>query len=240
MANGTGRHIFTKDDWKATDPVYTVRSNDASHETIGVTAPVVFFDDFLGDSISVLWTTTATNSTTALVATQPHGVCAFTHDATDEAQTSELDFGDVVCFDPNKALVAEFRVNLALAPTVLNEMYFGLTSDNDVASESKDIHASFAFDGSSALLVSADDGSTDGAAAATGHTGADGTWFICKIDMTTLSAVTFSVNGSIVSTLDMSNINATDYLQPYIICYKASGVGVGTLEVDYVKIWSKR
>lgn len=236
----SGRNIWTNDDWAATD-AYPTMIQRQSKETINVMAPLYFYDDFLGDSVDAKWDVTQSNeSTVAVVATQPNGVVAFTHTGTSESQQANIDWGDIVSLNPNKDLVAEFRINLAVAPTDVVEMYFGLTSDNDAASESKDIHASFAFDGSSSLLISADDGSTDGTPIDTGLDGADGTWYICKIDMGDLSSVKFYVNGTQMAALDMSNIGATDYLQPYISSYKSTGTGVGTLELDYVKIWSKR
>lgn len=223
----SGRNIWTVDDWAPGEDIPVMRVKQTK-ETLNVMAPVTWKDDFLGYQLLTsetgstgLWDVTASNSSTvALVSTQPHGVAALTLTSDSEAQQANLDFGDVVPFDPNKGLVAEFRINMAVTPTDVAEIFFGLTDDNDVASESKDIHASFRFDGSADLYVSHDDGSTD-SAVDTGFDGADGTWYVCRIDMTDLEEVTFHVNGTLVATADMSNVSQTDYLQPYITAYKA-------------------
>lgn len=223
-------------------------------ETTTVDAPVFFCDDFLGKQLMLSetgstgrWedTLVSSNSTVAIVSATdaPNGVMAVALTSDSEEQQARLDFGDVEGFNPNKYLQVEFRVNLAVTPTLVAEISFGLSGAANKVTESQGDHVSFIFDGSVNLLVSTDDGTTDTTATDTTIDGADGTYLVCRIDLTELDDVKFFVNGSRVlgsTTFDVSGLAATDYLQPYVQAYKASGAGVGTLEVDYVKAWSIR
>jgi len=56
--------------------------------------------------------------------------------------------------------------------------------------------------------------------------------------------VKFFVDGQRVcsdTTFDMSNLSASEQqMQPYFSLDKASGTGLGTLDIDYVKIFQTR
>jgi hypothetical protein len=112
--------------------------------------------------------------------------------------------------------------------------------DKDTVAES----AWFRLDASGALDVETDDGSTNTDDTSTGLTLVAGTYYIFRIDFSDLTDVKFYVNGAryaASTTHDLSALTATTGLfQPYFSIDKAVSVGVGTMDVDYVKIWGAR
>ena len=48
----------------------------------------------------------------------------------------------------------------------------------------------------------------------------------------------FTIDGVAVATA--STFGTAGKSQPFIGCYKASGAGLGVLQLDYIKIWQNR
>ena len=49
------------------------------------------------------------------------------------------------------------------------------------------------------------------------------------------------MNVATATTFDLSNLtDAEGLMQPYFSLDKASGTGLGTFDIDYVRIWSER
>ena len=72
---------------------------------------------------------------------------------------------------------------------------------------------------------------------------AAGAFHIFKIDAGNVADVQFFIDGVRVSTPSQMSFAATGanaILQPYLAMYKASGTGVGTLQIDMVQIASNR
>ena len=68
-------------------------------------------------------------------------------------------------------------------------------------------------------------------------------WHIYRIDATNLTDVAFYIDGNRVNADNSINFAATGtlaVLQPYLAAYKASGTGVATLTIDYVRAWMNR
>ena len=70
-----------------------------------------------------------------------------------------------------------------------------------------------------------------------------GEWHTFEIDFSDTSAITFYVDGAAVidaapTTFDMDQY--TGSLQPYFSLDKASGTGLGTLDIDWVEIICSR
>ena len=99
-------------------------------------------------------------------------------------------------------------------------------------------------DASGALDVETGDTTNNNDDTTTGLTLVAGTFNRFRIDFMDISDVKFYVDGARVAsgtTFDMSNLTSAEaQFQPYISLDKASGTGVGTLLVDYVRIWAKR
>jgi hypothetical protein len=105
-------------------------------------------------------------------------------------------------------------------------------------------HAWFRWQASAVLLTESDDTTNNNDDTATGLTTVVDTYGIYRIDFTDLTSVKFYVDGvrvSAATTFDMSNLSAAEkIMQPYFSLDKASGTGVGTLQIDYVRLWGPR
>lgn len=225
---------------------------DAStFETLMTTFPVQFVEDFLGatgggpfDASTVWHVVDVGDATEAIVADSSNGQFLLHLAATTEAEDAVLYMNDNKPFDVGNGLIFETRVNMAVAPGSGVCAVFGMAGDHNLAKDSVTEHAWFRFDASMACKVESDDTTNDNDDEATGHTAVAGTYDIYRIDFTTLSDVKFFINGARVAsstTFDMSNLTAGEQqMQPYFSLDKASGAGLGDINIDYVKIFSNR
>ena len=223
------------------------------HETVLPVANVVLTDDFLGKALEtvVKWTTkdtSAVGSTTpALVADGASGILTCMLDATNEKQESGLYGNDDRNLVLNQGLIAEFRIRPAVLPTGQAELYFGLAGNYvegpiAEADAGPAEHILFCFDGSGAIKIFTDDTANDNNAVATGVTLLASEWAVCRIDCADPANVLFFINGERVAsstTFNMSTVAALA-LQLFIMAHKETGTGLGTLYVDYVRIWQNR
>lgn len=222
-------------------------------ETILPVSPIYFYDDFIGNQYDfygsgldtgAVWSTTETslNAAIGVVADTANGVIGMALSTDSEAERAVLCFGGQECFSVYNGLIFEARVYVAVAPTGNAEIIVGVAGDDNSTADSVDTHAWFKLLGSAAtaLLWESDDGTTDdddNAAATVAAT----TWYVLRIDATDSSHVRFYVDGVSVGEADIDQVDATTGLvQPYIALQKASGSGVGTLYVDYVRVWANR
>ena len=225
---------------------------DAStFETLMTTFPVQFVEDFLGatgggpfDASTVWHVVDVGDATEAIVADSSNGQFLLHIASTTEAEDAVLYMNDNKPFDVGNGLIFETRVNMAVAPGSGVCAVFGMAGDHNLAKDSVTEHAWFRFDASMACKVESDDTTNDNDDEATGHTAVAGTYDIYRIDFTTLSDVKFFINGARVAsstTFDMSNLTAGEQqMQPYFSLDKASGAGLGDINIDYVKIFSNR
>lgn len=215
-------------------------------------APCVFEDDFFGaatilsDLTTSPWTAidvSVSGNTTPLVAADAaNGIARLPLDSTSEAQRSGLYFGDQRPFVLNQGLVIEMRVALQTLPTLLSEAVWGLAGDDNAVADSVAESIWFKADGNGVIVVEQDDGTNTNDDIATGTTLTAGTFAIFRIDCTTIADVLFFINGANVAagtTFDMSAV-AGLALQPYASINKASGAGLGVLDVDLVRVWQAR
>lgn len=219
-----------------------------TQEQVAPVAPVVFYDDYLGKGLQTtdIWTvvdvSTSGNTTPLISADAANGVARFPLDVTGEAQESGFTFGNQRPFVLNQGLVWEARVALAVLPTLVAEAVWGLAGDKNAAADSVAEGIWFKADGSGAIVAESDDTANNNDDVATGVTVTAGEFRIYRIDCTTITDVRFYIDGERVAagtTFDMSTV-PTLKLQPYFHIAKASGAGLGTLDVDYVRVWQKR
>ncbi len=217
-------------------------------ETVSPTAPVVFTDDFLYKTLNVTdyWTaidvSAAGLTTPAVVADAANGVARLPLDVTSEAQESGLTFGDQRCFILNQGLVFEARVSLSTLPTLLGIAVWGMAGDKNAVANTVAESAWFRADGSGAITVETDDTVNEQTLISTGTTVLATDTKIYKIDFTTITDVKFYIDGTRVAastTFNMSNVAGLK-LQPYFHIAKASGAGLGVMDVDKVNVWQKR
>jgi hypothetical protein len=222
----------------------------STHEHVAPLAPVVFKEDFLGTLNADHWTAVDENGATeAKVANQPGGVFRLHLASNSEKEEAVIYRNDSLEFNVDKGLIAEFVVSITTLPTDIAEMYFGMTSayvEGVLASGDNGplVHAVFMLDGSGAVTIHTDDNvSVDNDAVATGVTltASSTARHVFRIDFTDPADVLFFIDGVRVAsatTFDMSAGSIS--LQPLAACFKASGAGVGDLDIDCIKIWAKR
>ena len=226
---------------------------DTGYETVNPVAPVTFYDDFLNTQLRTVasgiegWTvlSVGTPTTEAILANQHGGVYTIALAATSEKETCGLTWGDALNWNIDKGPIFEIRAKISVAPTDLAEIYFGFANahaDGPLSVDGPTIHAMFDFDGSLTPGIYTDDDSTDHAVVSTGVLCTTGAYNIFRIDMTDASNVKFFIDGVGVGTSDTFIMtNGTNVVvQPYIMAHKESGTGVGTINVDYVRVWCGR
>lgn len=223
----------------------------SGRETITPLAPVYFYDDFIGyklnkyttaESTNAPWLTIETQLNAGLVLTADAHSVSFVLDTDDNASRAVLYFGDQECFDGYVGCVFEARVRNTVACTDAAEIIIGLAGADNATADSIDVNAWFRVLAAAptTLLWETDDNSTnddDNDASTTLDTS---TWYVLRIEMNATEA-RFYVDGTHVGTGVMTALTTTTgMVQPYIAVQKASGTGVGTLLVDYVRVWGNR
>lgn len=214
-------------------------------ETTTTFAPRQQFEDFEGAAIDAnKWLYTDAGAATEAL----NGVsgAVFTFDATNENQEAGIvNQNNVLAWDISKGLVIEFRAALTVLPTLVAEAHLGVLGESQVddkqiaAADDYAEHACFVADGSGAIVIYTDDGTNDNDAVATGVTVLAGAYHVYRIDFTDDENVKFYIDGDSVAgttTFDMSDI-ASPLVQPYVNMTKHDGAGLGTLTLDYIKIW---
>lgn len=229
--------------------------DDSTHERVLPVAPLVYVDDFFrgktvipaaaSEEAGVDWSKKivgAAPPTVAGVADSANGVvaCALTSDS--QEQEALLTWSDERNFSLEQGCVFEARVKVAVLPTLVAEAVFGLCGDYVKGPDNVTHSVFFTADGSGEVFCEMDDAATD-RSTTSGVTVLATEWHTYRIDATDVSDVKFYIDGVGVATGTTFAYAATGsdaILQPYLGCYKASGAGVGTLYVDYVRIWQKR
>jgi hypothetical protein len=211
-----------------------------------------FKDDFLGGNVLTAattpgvgpWKLTVTGAAppTAAMATPSNGgALLFTLTAGDEVQNVCLDFNNILAFDIDQLLSAEFRVQCVASVTSAVSIGFGLQSarNNDLAATTA--HAQFRIIGNNNVVVETDDDVLDNNLIATGKTlGAAYKRFYIDFSGGKKN-VKFYIDGERVAaskTFDMSNYSAS--LQPFLQIQKTTGTQTGTATIDYVCVKARR
>jgi hypothetical protein len=218
---------------------------NTTQERVLPLAPVMFYDDFLGNAIvAAAWgTRDAGAATEAVVADAPNGVVGLTLDATNEVQVAGIDWTDQRTLVLNQGLVFEARFRLSVLPTGAVVAVVGLCGDFNAAVNTVAESIWFRADGSGVITVENDDTVHETSQVATGKTLTTADWIIGRIDCTDITDVKFFINGDRVAsgtTFNMSQV-AGLALQPVArIGKEGAATSIGTLQVDYVRAWQKR
>lgn len=231
--------------------------DSVSHEVVARMASLAYFDDFVGAGAVVVpaagsaengmdWVKKivgAAPPTVAGVADAIGGQVACALTATSEKQDAGLYWGDQLGIDVTKGAVVEVRFKLSVLPSAAGvQAVVGLASDWIDGPDNNTCYLQIGATANGALLVRSYDGVTQISAAA-GVTLTTADWAVLRIDATDLTDVKMFIDGAQVTTTGQIDFAATGtlaVLQPYTGMYKPSGTGVGTLVVDYVKIWANR
>lgn len=227
--------------------------DSGTNETLDILgAKVKFADDFKGLYIRTAaagyagWTVTDTGACTeAIIANQPAGIVGLTLAANDEEEEAGLTFGDALNFNLDKGLVFEAVLSANVLPTLLSECYFGLAGAYvkgtlAAADQGPLVHVVYNLDGGGAVTIHTDDnGGSDNNAVATGVTLVATVQHVFRIDIHAVTGVRFYIDGTRVAATTTFNVsNGTNVVvQPYVMCYKSAGAGLGQLYIDSVKVW---
>jgi len=236
--------------WNWHNTGHQVWYDKSTYETLKTSYPLYFYDDFLGsaggsvfDNTMIWQVVDVGNATEAIVADSSNGQFLLHLAANDEAEDAVLYQNDNKTFDVGNGLIFEARINMAVAPGTGVRAVAGMAGDHNLDKDTVTEAAWFSWAASLATAVETDD-TTNNTAAAAVATAVAGTYNIYRIDFTTLSDVKFFIDGVRVAsstTFDMSNLTASEQqMQPYFSLDKASGTGLGDMNIDYVKIWSNR
>ena len=240
--------------WNWHNTGHQVWYDKSTFETLQSTFPLQFYDDFLGSAggsvfdDTMVWgildVSAVGTVTTAIVADSSGGHFLLAHDAQAEDQDAVLSHNDNRNFDVGNGLIFEARVDVAVLPTLTAQAVFGMCGDHALDKDALLESAWFKLDGSGAIVVETDDTTNDNDDIATGVTAVPGTYNIFRIDFTTLANVKFFIDGVRVATgttFDMSNLTGAEWIQqPYFSLDKTGDAGLGSLNIDYVKIFSNR
>lgn len=100
----------------------------------------------------------------------------------------------------------------------------------------------FAARASGEIFCEIDDAGTD-SSVTSGVTATTAQWKRLKIDATAIADIKFYIDDVRVAsgtTFGFAGTGDDALMQPYVGCYKVSGVGVGVLKVDYARVWCQR
>ena len=217
-----------------------------NHETLDAVAPVQYVEDFLVpalDTTNRFCVRDTAGATETLLADQPGGVVQLLLTNAAEIQLAGIDWADERQFCAGYGPIAEFRTRFTTLPVNATTAVFGLCGDHNAAIDTVAESIWFRFDFSGDATVETDDTATETSKVSTGVTVVANAWHVYKIDMSNQADCHFYIDGVRVATgttFDMSN-SATLVLQPVARLDKgADALNLGVMEVDYVKIWSKR
>ncbi len=203
-----------------------------------------YYDDFMGDGASAEWDlVTLGNGTAGMVSTSGGAVELAMTSASGSAD-AVLDHFNVLSFDAHQALVWECRLRMTVAPAVTT--VFGMASDHVAGVVQDNIARSawFRLQASNSIRIETDDTDTNNDDKFVNQQIVVGTHNVFTIDFRDLTDVKFFVDGQrkpAGTTFDMSGLSAAEgLLQPYFSMDRSSGTSLGTMEIDYVKIWQDR
>lgn len=221
----------------------------ATFETLMNAFPKQFVEEFqgaAGGSVfdgTMIWNVVDVGDATEAIVADDDKFLLHIH-ATDEAEDAVLYQSDNKTFDVGEGLIFETRIDMAVSPGTGVVAVFGMCGDHNLDKDSATEAAWFRMDASLVLKVETDDTTNNEDDVATGITLVAGTNNIFRIDFTDLTDVKFFVDGARVAsgtTFDMSNLSAAEQkMQPYFSLDKASGTGLGDMNIDYVKCFSNR
>jgi len=229
-----------------------------TQETLVRLNPLVFEDDFVGaghtagvpaagsPTAGYAWVKKIVGSgppTVAIVANGAGGIAACTLAATSEKEDAALYMNDQLTFDVTKNLVFESRAAMAVLPSVAGvEMVLGLQSAWIDGPDNASYYLRFQANGSGLVNCQSYDGTTT-KSVSSGVTLVANAYHLFRIDATNVADVAYYIDGVRVNAVGSVGFAATGagaVLQLYASAYKASGTGVGTLNLDTMSVATDR
>lgn len=186
---------------------------------------------------------TAGTPTVGPVANAGGGIIRLALDATSEKQEATLYANDALAWDMTKSAVFEARISNHVIPSAAAvEVVFGLQSAWIDGPDNASFYARFQQLASGVINFQTKDGVNTLSKVDTTTMVVD-TFHIFRIDATDPTNVRFFVDGREISAPKQMSFAATGsnaILQPYVSVYKASGTGVGSVDVDMIQVGMNR
>ena len=232
--------------------------DSVTFETIPIGAHVKYEEDFHGLSLIAeetgspgRWETVevALNTAIGLLADYENGAVSLLFDVDSNAEDAVLYWGDNRGVNLKAAAQIEFRARVTVLPTLTAQIVMGMAGDHNLDPDTLTESAWFKFDESGVALCETDDTTNDNNDIAAGVTVLTTEWHVYRIDFSVLTDVRFYIDGVHVAsadsgtdtTFDMSNLSDSEaVMQPYFGMDKGADAGLGNLDIDYVRVWSKR
>jgi hypothetical protein len=244
----------TKAKWSAGGGAAEFYDNTSQERVLSLQG-VRLYEDFLNPSLvvpaagslesGVLWASKiigAAPPTVAGVANDLNGTVACTLTSASQKQDAEIYAGDQLCWSMLQGLQFEARVKLSVLPTGVGQATIGVAGAWADGHDAITYSAFFTARASGLLLCDTDDNVTDNDVTS-GITLTTADWAILRIDASDPLNIMFFVNGARVAaatTFGWAASAGNSKVQPFLGMYKASGAGVGTLTVDYVRLSQNR
>ncbi|TVQ38483.1 MAG: hypothetical protein EA384_09125 [Spirochaetaceae bacterium] len=223
-------------------------------ETVGVLKPVQFYDDFTGADLVFLETTATPGEgcvwtkkivgeappTVAKTANATNGLVAAALTAAEQKQDAAVHMNDQKEFSIAQGAIFEARAALTALPTGNGVASLGLWSDWVDGGAARRVGFEIAAD--LKIVAESDDGADD-INEETGIEAELNKYYIFRIDCSVQADIKFYIDGVRVAggtTFANAANAANSKCQPHLGMYKSGGTGVGTLSVDYVRVWQNR
>lgn len=229
-----------------------------TQETLVRLNPMVFEDDFVGAGHTAgipasgspvagyAWVKKivgAAPPTVAIVSNSAGGVVACALAASSEKEDAALYCNDQLTFDVTKNLVFESRASFAVLPSVAGvEIVLGLQSAWIDGPDNASFYLRFQANGSGLVNCQSFDGTTT-KSVSSGVTLVANAYHLFRIDASNVADIAFYIDGARVNAVGSVAFAATGssaVLQLYASAYKASGTGVGTLNLDTMMVATDR
>ena len=243
---------------------YEFETASGTFETTASAAPFQFGDDFVGaghtagvpaagsPAAGYPWVKKIVGTPTgvALSSNASGGIMQCALAATSEAEEASLYFNDSLVFNTLSVGQIEWRAQLAVIPTGVAQAFLGVGSAWVGGPLNLARYMGFIWNSSGALYITTKDGNGDTYSFAAAQIGGsaittDNTLYhVYRIDWSNASDVAFYVDGNRVNAVGSVIWNpssaANAILQPWHTVYKASGVGVATLNIDKIDEFNNR
>lgn len=191
--------------------------------------------------ISVITTATSLPNLVDVNSGVANGEAICTLSATNDAIATGWYLNDNVVIPATRSAIFEAWVKVGTVTTAQG-LIIGLASAYNNTWDSIAKHAWFRLVASMAVVLEADDGTTDTDDQATSPatTLTADTYYFFQIDMTDTSEIVFLIDGTPVGTIAASAFAASDVLQPIVALQKASGTGAISVYTDSCFVTTER
>ncbi len=229
-----------------------------TQETLVRYNPLVFEDDFVGaghtagvpaagsPSAGYPWVKKivgAAPPTVAISANGAGGIMQLALAATSEKEDAALYMNDQLTFDVTKNLVFECRAAMHVLPSAAAvEMVWGLQSAWIDGPDNASEYLRFQALASGLVNCQSFDGTTT-VSKSSGLTLVADAYHLFRIDAANVADIAFYIDGvrvNAVGSIGFAATGSSAVLQAYASCYKASGTGTGTLNLDTMLVATDR